>query len=68
MFLLHPTKIMIQNQMIQLRDEIEWGYMIPYMITGFQNEHPREAMRLRKTEDKDKYAQFYAEMSEKRSK
>ena len=54
----------IQDYMLPLRDEIEWGYMIPYVITSILNEHPRAAIALRKTEDKDKYAEFYEEMRE----
>ena len=42
-----------------MRDELEWGYLIPYMITGILNQHPRAAMALRQTKDKDKYADFY---------
>jgi 4-hydroxy 2-oxovalerate aldolase len=37
-------------------------YMIPYFITGILNEHPRSAIAYRKTEDKDKYAEFYEKM------
>jgi 4-hydroxy 2-oxovalerate aldolase len=54
----------IQDYMLPLRDEIEWGYMIPYVITSILNEHPRSAIAMRKTEDKDKYAEFYEEMRE----
>ncbi len=61
-FDLVPILRMIQDQMIPMLDEIEWGYMIPYMITGALNEHPRSAIAMRKTEDKDKYAEFYQEM------
>jgi 4-hydroxy 2-oxovalerate aldolase len=51
-----------QNHMIPMRKDIEWGYIIPYMITGMMNEHPRAAMGIRKTADKDDYAQFYKKM------
>ena len=54
----------IQVYMLPLRDEIEWGYMIPYVVTSILNEHPRSAIAMRKTEDKDKYAEFYEEMRE----
>ena len=47
-----------------MREEIEWGYLVPYMITGILNEHPRSAIAMRKTENKDKYAEFYEEMSQ----
>jgi 4-hydroxy 2-oxovalerate aldolase len=45
-----------------MREEIEWGYIIPYMVTGILNEHPRSAIALRKTDQKDKYAEFYEQM------
>ena len=48
--------------MIPMRKEIEWGYILPYFITGILNEHPRSAIAWRKTEDKDKYAEFYEKM------
>ncbi len=48
--------------MIPMRKDIEWGYMIPYMITGMLNEHPRSAIAMRKTPDKEKYAEFYEDM------
>ena len=62
-FDLRPVLKVIQNYMLPMRDEIEWGYLIPYMITGMLNEHPRFAIERRKTADKDKYAEFYEELS-----
>lgn len=35
---------------------------IPYAITGILNEHPPAAIRMRKTNQKDKYAEFYNEI------
>jgi len=63
-FNLTPILKVIQDQMLPLREEIEWGYIIPYVVTSILNEHPRAAMAMRKTEDKDKYAEFYEEMRE----
>jgi 4-hydroxy 2-oxovalerate aldolase len=62
-FDLRPILKVIQDYMLPMRDEIEWGYLIPYMITGILNEHPRFAIEKRKTADKDKYAEFYEELS-----
>ena len=62
-FDLRPILKVIQDHMLPMRDEIEWGYLIPYMITGILNEHPRFAIEKRKTADKDKYAEFYEELS-----
>jgi len=60
---LRPIIKLIEDQFIPLRKEIEWGYMIPYMLTGTLNEHPRSAMALRTSEDKDKYTEFYDKLT-----
>jgi 4-hydroxy 2-oxovalerate aldolase len=54
-----PILDMIQKYMIPLRKKEEWGYIIPYMITGMLDEHPRSAMDFRKSPDKDKALKFY---------
>ncbi|CAM3413599.1 aldolase catalytic domain-containing protein [Paenibacillus lupini] len=54
-----PLLDMIEKYMIPLREKEEWGYIIPYMITGMLDEHPRSAMALRDSEDKDKCVDFY---------
>lgn len=59
---LTPILKVIQDYMIPMCEENEWGYIIPYMITGMLNEHPRSAIAIRKTGDKDKYAQFYEDI------
>jgi len=56
---LRPVLDMIENYMIPLREKEEWGYIIPYMITGVLDEHPRSAMALRSSADKDKCVDFY---------
>ena len=47
---------------VPLRTEIEWGYIIPYAVTGILNEHPRDAIAIRKTDEKDDYLGFYNQM------
>ena len=61
-FDIRPVLKVVQEHMIPMREEIEWGYIIPYMVTGILNEHPRSAIALRKTDQKDKYAKFYEQM------
>ena len=63
-FNLTPILKIIEEQMLPMLEKIEWGYLIPYMITGILNEHPRSAIAIRKTADKDKYAEFYEQMRE----
>lgn len=58
-FKLEPVIEVIEKELMPLRDQIEWGYIIPYMITGVLNQHPRAAMALRASADKDKFTDFY---------
>lgn len=60
---LRPVLEVIERRMVPLREKVEWGYIIPYMMTGILNEHPRIAMALRASEDKDKYAEFYDKLT-----
>ena len=58
-FDIRPILDVISNEFIPLRNKIEWGYIIPYAITGMFNEHPRTAMALRATDKKEDYREFY---------
>jgi len=61
-FKIEPILKVIQDYMIPMREELEWGYMIPYAITGSLNQHPRAAIAVRQTENKDKYVEFYSDI------
>lgn len=54
----------IQETILPLRKEMDWGYSIPYAITGVLNEHPRDAIKLRESDRRDDYVAFYDEMNE----
>lgn len=58
-FDIRPILDLISKEFIPLRDKIEWGYLIPYAITGMFNEHPRSAIALRQTAQKEDYREFY---------
>ena len=58
-FHLRPLLRCVQEVILPLTNKMEWGYTIPYGISGQLNQHPREAMALRASKDKDKYAEFY---------
>jgi 4-hydroxy 2-oxovalerate aldolase len=60
---LAPVLDIIERLFIPLREKVEWGYIIPYTITGVLNQHPRIAMALRKSEDKDKYSDLYQQLT-----
>ncbi|HZG58419.1 aldolase catalytic domain-containing protein [Paenibacillus sp.] len=56
---LRPVLGFLEKHMVAMREKWEWGYNIPYMLTGMLNEHPRSAMALRTGSDKDKYVEYY---------
>ena len=58
-FDIRPILDLISHELIPLRNKIEWGYIIPYAISGMMNEHPRAAMALRKSDKKENYREFY---------
>ena len=58
-FNLRPILQLIESHFISLSKEIEWGYLIPMMITGTLNEHPRAAIEWRAGDKKDNYVEFY---------
>ncbi len=58
-FDIRPILDVISKEFIPLREKIEWGYIIPYMITGILDEHPRAAMALRNGDKKENYREFY---------
>lgn len=62
-FDLRPVLDLISKKFVPLRDKIEWGYIIPYAITGMLDEHPRTAMALRKSDKKENYREFFESFS-----
>jgi len=58
-FDIRPVLDLIANEFIPLREKIEWGYIIPHAIAGMLNEHPRAAIALRNSSEKENYRQFY---------
>ncbi|MBN2685213.1 MAG: aldolase catalytic domain-containing protein [Pontiellaceae bacterium] len=53
----------VEKLMLPLREKIDWGYSIPYMITGQMNEHPRSAIKLRESDKKNDLVAFYDEIA-----
>ena len=58
-FDIRPILDLISNEFIPLREKIEWGYIIPYAITGMLDEHPKSAIALRNGDKKENYREFY---------
>jgi 4-hydroxy 2-oxovalerate aldolase len=58
-----PVIEAVEKWTLPLRDQIDWGYSIPYMISGQMNEHPRAAIKLRESADKNQFVRFYDEIT-----
>ncbi len=63
-FDIRPVLDLISQEFIPLREKMEWGYIIPYAITGILDEHPRSAMALRNSDKKENYREFYESLVE----
>lgn len=57
-----PILEVIQNYVAPLQKQIEWGYHIPYLITGAMNEHPRSAIAWMNSDEKDDFVKFMKSM------
>jgi len=58
-FDLRPIIQVIQEYILPLRREIEWGPLVPYNITGQMNQHPRAAIEWREGNTPDDFLAFY---------
>jgi 4-hydroxy 2-oxovalerate aldolase len=64
-FKVRPVLECVQKHFVPLRQKLDWGYSIPYMITGQLNQHPRAAIKARAGERPDDYVGFWDMMVEK---
>ena len=44
---LRPILDCVQNRIEPLREKLMWGYDLPYLLTGFLNQHPRAAIKFK---------------------
>ncbi len=63
---LEPILKFIEEHIVDLETKLDWGYSVPYMITGMLNEHPRPAMKARDEKD-SAYVNFYNKLTEEYS-
>lgn len=62
---LRPILQVIQDYMLDMQKEIDWGYHIPYMITGAMNHHPRSALKWMSGEQKNDFVAFFNQVNDK---
>ena len=58
-FHLRPILKCTQDYFVPLSKQLDWGYSIPYMITGSHNQHPKSAIKCRWSATPDDYVGFY---------
>ena len=57
-----PLLKAIQEQVLPWQSKIDWGYHVPYLITGALNEHPRSAMAWMDSPEKNNFVKFMKDM------
>jgi 4-hydroxy 2-oxovalerate aldolase len=66
-FDIRPILDVIGKEVLPLQKTIEWGYTIPYMITGLMNRHPEASMELMALPKDDPkrydFGRFYEKMA-----
>jgi 4-hydroxy 2-oxovalerate aldolase len=62
-FKVRPLIQAIENQILPWQKKIDWGYHIPYMITGTMNQHPRTAMEIMESENKERLVDYFDQIT-----
>ena len=58
-----PILNLIEDEFIEMHRELQWGYQIPYMVTGILNKHPRSAMALMRDSAGVSYGDFFKKLT-----
>lgn len=56
---LRPVLRCVQKSIEPLREKLQWGFDLPYMITGLLNEHPRPAIKFKAGGGSQDIVEFY---------
>ncbi len=58
-FRLRPVWQLIQDHLVAMQKQTEWGALPPYVITGQMNQHPRTAIAWLAGDQRERCADFY---------
>ena len=58
-----PALKVITEHIAPLREQIAWGYQIPYMLSGQFDKHPLQAMQWMAGPEKDDFVKFYQQLT-----
>jgi 4-hydroxy 2-oxovalerate aldolase len=59
-----PVLRCAQDHIEPMRKKLNWGFDLPYMITGQFNQHPRSAIKYNATEPKEDIVKFFDTLSD----
>ncbi len=62
-FNVRPLVECIEQEIFPWEKKIDWGYSIPYMVTGVLNQHPRSAMAVMESDKKEEVTAFFDQVS-----
>ena len=62
----HPILGLIEEY-VEMRDDLRWGYHLPYVITGWLNQHPRTSIARMQREDRYELLEFFDNLTKDRS-
>jgi len=62
-FKVRPLIECIEKEIFPWEKKIDWGYSIPYMVTGVLNQHPRSAMAVMESDHKEEVTAFYDQVA-----
>lgn len=62
-FKVRPLIEAIEEEILPWQEKIDWGYFIPYMVTGVLNQHPRAAMAHMESDKKNEITRFFDQMT-----
>ena len=63
-FKLRPILECVQNTVEPMREQLRWGFAIPYMVTGCLNRHPKAAMDFMESDQYRNILKFYDQVVE----
>ena len=43
-FRLCPVMELVEKYFVEMKQKLQWGYELPYMVTGSLNKHPRQGI------------------------
>lgn len=62
---IRPVLALIEKHFMKMKQELLWGYEIPYLVDGILNKHPKNALaymqEVRKGTNKQSFVQYYEE-------